>query len=60
MNPIRAVKLLEMYGTCPQCGNETIRPNKDKLIITENEFGRKCACGFEVELKEKPNCKKGE
>lgn len=53
MNPDRAIELLRMYGTCPKCGNETIRHDKDKLVITENGFERKCDCGFEVKLEER-------
>ena len=52
MQSTRVVKLLEIYGTCPKCGNETIRPNKDKLHIGDNEFIRVCDCGFKVEVKE--------
>lgn len=53
MNEERCIELLRIYGKCPNCGNETIRPNKDKLIITENEYRKKCACGFEVKLEER-------
>lgn len=53
MNPDRAIELIRMYSKCPNCGNETIRPGKDKLTITENEFRKECACGFEVKLEER-------
>lgn len=53
MQCTRTVKLLEIYGACPKCGNETIRPNKDTLKITENEFERTCDCGFSVNVVER-------
>lgn len=45
-----AAKLLDMYGTCPDCGCGKVGNGKGSIVITDNTFRRTCACGYDIVL----------
>lgn len=48
LNLRTAVKLIQMYGACLECGNEHIGDNEGVLIIDVDVFYRTCKCGWNV------------
>jgi hypothetical protein len=43
-----AMKLMEEYQSCPDCGNANVGNGEGKLEITEDKFSRECKCGCKV------------
>lgn len=48
MNALNAAELIELYETCPNCGNGMVGCGEGSIEITENIFKRTCKCGFSI------------
>lgn len=48
MNALNAAELIELYETCPNCGNRMVCCGEGSIEITENIFKRTCKCGFSI------------
>lgn len=48
----KAIKIMEKYGVCPECGKDRIGNNKGGMIIEEDYFERWCECGWRVKVNE--------
>lgn len=52
MEVMKVVKLIDKYGTCPECGNKYIGNGSGELEVDEQVFRRSCKCGWEVKVEE--------
>ena len=48
MNALNAAELIELYETCPNCGNKMIGNGEGTIEINKNTFKRTCKCGFSI------------
>ena len=48
MKASNAAELIELYETCPNCGNRMVGCGEGSIEITENIFKRTCKCGFSI------------
>ncbi|WP_363316697.1 DUF3797 domain-containing protein [uncultured Dysosmobacter sp.] len=46
------IKLIRLFGRCPNCGNDMVGPNDGLLDITDHTFTRTCTCGWTVTVEE--------
>jgi iron(III) transport system ATP-binding protein len=44
----KALKLMEKYGVCLECGKETLTTGQDGMVIEDDYFERWCSCGWRV------------
>lgn len=49
---IKSLHLMEKYGTCLQCGNNSIGNGSGKLIVEDTTFYRECKCGWSIKTDE--------
>ena len=43
-----AVRLINQYKECPECGNKYIGNGKGGIYIDDDYFERSCECGWKV------------
>jgi hypothetical protein len=48
MKPNDALKLIQLYAVCLECGNDSVGGGAGTLTVTETTFHRTCKCGFSV------------
>lgn len=48
INAVSAIKLMQKYADCPNCGNDKVGNGQGKLIIEDDTFTRECRCGFNI------------
>lgn len=51
MNAMKALDLINQYSSCRACGNEALGNGHGSLEITDDEFIRRCKCGWSIEIK---------
>lgn len=61
MQLTKALKLMEKYAVCPECGSDKLGGDAGTLQIDGNLCRRTCGCGWKIELditkpEEKENC----
>lgn len=54
MTFLESIELIKKYGTCPECGCETLGCGTGSLELDTKAgyFKRVCRCGWSVEVKE--------
>lgn len=52
MDIVKTLELIEKYGSCQKCGNDTLGDGEGTISIEEDIFRRACKCGWSVKIKE--------
>lgn len=52
MDMEKALRFMDKYEICPECGSDKVGNGQGKLIIDEDYFHRECKCGWRITLNE--------
>lgn len=52
MRLLKAVRLINEYAICRECGNGNIGNGEGSIIAEGSMFRRTCKCGWSVEVKD--------